>query len=96
MQILKVYPPRRREKYGNRFLMSLKLPAGRGIYHKSSRSPWNKSVEKRVTNLEYEYRQIRTRMNSTGEEGAKKIMGTFEFFHALDEVLGSRHGVNLL
>lgn len=58
-----------------------------------------KSVEqlkKRVTNLEYEYRQIRTRMNSTGEEGAKKIMGTFEFFHALDEVLGSRHGVNLL
>ena len=41
MQILKVYPPRRREKYGNRFLMSLKLPAGRGIYHKSSRSPWN-------------------------------------------------------
>ena len=51
-------------------------------------------LEKRVTNLEYEYRQIRTRMNSTGEEGAKKIMGTFEFFHALDEVLGSRHGVN--
>ena len=41
MQKLKVYPPRRREKYGNRFLMSLKLPAGRRIYHKSSRSPWN-------------------------------------------------------
>ena len=33
--------PRRREKYGNRFLMSLKLPAGGRIYHKSSRSPWN-------------------------------------------------------
>ena len=49
-----------------------------------------KSVEqlkKRVTNLEDEYRQIRTRMNSIGEEGAKKIMGTFEFFDALDEVL---------
>ena len=41
MQKLKVHPPRRREKYGNRFLMSLKLPAGRRIYHKSSRSPWN-------------------------------------------------------
>ena len=41
MQKFKVHPPRRREKYGNRFLMSLKLPAGRGIYHKSSRSPWN-------------------------------------------------------
>ena len=56
-----------------------------------------KSVEqlkKRVTNLEYVYRQIRTRMNSTGEERAKKIMGTFKFFHALDEVLGSRNGVN--
>ena len=51
-------------------------------------------LKKRVTNLEYEYRQIKTRMNSTGEEGDKKIMGTFEFFHALDEVLGSRHGVN--
>ena len=49
---------------------------------------------KRVTNLEYEYRQIRTRMNSTEEGGAKKIMGTFKFFHAQDEVLGSRHGVN--
>ena len=44
--------------------------------------------------MEYEYRQIRTRMNSTGEEGAKKIKGTLEFFHALDKVLGSRHGVN--
>ena len=33
--------PRRREKYGNRFLMSLKLPAGGRIYHKSSRRPWN-------------------------------------------------------
>ena len=44
-------------------------------------------LRKRVTNLEYEYRQIRTRMNSTGEEGAKKIMGTFEFFHALDKSL---------
>ena len=41
MQKLKVHPSRRREKYGNRFLMSLKLPAGRRIYHKSSRSPWN-------------------------------------------------------
>ena len=26
-------------------------------------------------------------MNSTGQEGAKKIMGTFEFFHALDKSL---------
>ncbi|CAH3187914.1 unnamed protein product [Porites lobata] len=40
-----------------------------------------------ITNLEYEYRQIRTRMDSTGEEGAKKIMGTFEFFHSLDKSL---------
>ena len=42
-----------------------------------------KSVEqlkKLVTNLEYEYRQIRTRMNSTREEGAKKIMGPSNFF----------------
>ena len=37
--------------------------------------------------MEYEYRQIRTRMDSTGEEGAKKIMGTFEFFHSLDKSL---------
>ena len=41
VQKLKVHPPCRREKYGNRFLMSLKLPAGGRIYHKSSRSPWN-------------------------------------------------------
>ena len=43
-------------------------------------------LRKRVTNLEYKYRQIRTRMNSTGEEGAKKIMGT-KFFHALAKSL---------
>ena len=51
-------------------------------------------LKNRVTNVEDEYPQIRTRMNITGEDGAKKIMGIFEFFHALDEVLGSRHGVN--
>ena len=44
-------------------------------------------LRKWVTNLEYEYRQIRTRMDSTGEEGTKKIMGTFEFFHSLDKSL---------
>ena len=51
-------------------------------------------LKKRIQNLEYEYRQKRARMCTTGEEGAKKIKGEFTFFDEMDDVLGCREGSN--
>ena len=51
-------------------------------------------IKKRINNLEYEYRQIRTKMASTGEEGAMKLKANLAFFDDLDQVLGCRDAVN--
>lgn len=51
-------------------------------------------LKKRVSNLKYDYRQIRAGMASTGEEGANKLKRDFPFFDAMDGVLGSRDAAN--
>lgn len=51
-------------------------------------------LKKRIKNLEYEYRQVRTRMASTGEEGAKKLQSNYAFYEELDDILGTRDAIN--
>lgn len=51
-------------------------------------------IKKRISNLEYEYRQIRTKMTQTGQEGAKKLQANFPFYDDLDNVLGCRDAAN--
>ena len=51
-------------------------------------------VKKRIKNLEYEYRQVRTKMASTGEEGEKKLQAGCSYYGELDEILGTRDAVN--
>jgi len=47
-------------------------------------------LKKRIKNLEYEYRQVRTKMASTGEEGAKKLQSNCAFYEELEDILGMR------
>lgn len=51
-------------------------------------------LKKRIKNLEYEYRQVRTKMASTGEEGAKKLQSNCAFHEELDDILGTRDAIN--
>ena len=51
-------------------------------------------LKKRIKNLEYQYRQVRTRMASTGEEGAKKLQSNCAFYEELDDILGTRDAIN--
>lgn len=51
-------------------------------------------VKKRFKNLEYEYRQVRTKMASTGEEGAKKLQAGCSYYSELDEILETQDAVN--
>ena len=51
-------------------------------------------LKKRIKNLEYEYRQVRTRMASNGEEGAKKLQSNCAFYEELDDILGTRDAIN--
>ena len=49
---------------------------------------------KEKKNLEYEYRCVRTKMASTGEEGAKKLQSNCAFYEELDDILGTRDAIN--
>ena len=51
-------------------------------------------LKKRIKNLEYEYRQVRTKMASTGEEGAKKLQSNCAFYEELDDILRMRDAIN--
>ena len=51
-------------------------------------------VKKRIKNPEYEYRQVRTKMASTVEEGAKKLQSNCSFYDELDEILATRDAIN--
>ena len=51
-------------------------------------------LKKRIKNLEYEYLQVRTKMASTGEEGAKKLESNCAFYEELDDIQGTRDAVN--
>ena len=51
-------------------------------------------LKKRIKNLEYEYRQVRTKMASTGEEGAKKLQSSCAFYEEVDDILGTRDAMN--
>ena len=47
-------------------------------------------IKKWISNLEIEYKKIKTKMAKTGEEGAKRLQEECVFFVALDEVMGTR------
>ena len=50
-------------------------------------------VKKRIQNLEYEYKLLTQRSQSTGEAGFKKIKEGFPYFDFLDDVMGHRDSV---
>ena len=51
-------------------------------------------VKKRIQNLEYEYKLLKQRSQSTGEAGFKKIKEGFPYFDFLDDVMGHRDSVD--
>ena len=51
-------------------------------------------IKKWISNLEIEYKKIKTKMAKTGEEGAKRLQEEYVFFVALDEVMGTRDANN--
>ena len=51
-------------------------------------------VKKRIQNLEYEYKNLKQRSQSTGEPGFKKIKKGFPYFDFLDDVMGHRDSVD--
>ena len=51
-------------------------------------------LKKRIKNLEYEYRQVRTKMASTGVEGAKNLQSNCTFYEELDNILGTQDAIN--
>ena len=51
-------------------------------------------VKKRIQNLEYEYKLLKQRSQSTGEAGLKKIKEGFPYFDFLDDVMGHRDSVD--
>lgn len=51
-------------------------------------------VKKRLQNLEYEFKQLKLRARTTGEEGLLKIKNNFPYYDMLDEVMGYRDSVN--
>ena len=51
-------------------------------------------VKKRMQNLEYEYKLLKQRSQSTGEAGFKKIKEGFPYFDFLDDVMGHRDSVD--
>ena len=51
-------------------------------------------VKKRQQNLEYEYKLLKQRSQSTGEAGFKKIKEGFPYFNFFDDVMGHRDSVD--
>ena len=51
-------------------------------------------LKKRIKNLEYEYRQVQTKMASTGVEGAKNLQSNCTFYEELDNILGTQDAIN--
>lgn len=51
-------------------------------------------VKKRQQNLEYEYKLLKQRSQSTGEAGFKKIKEGFPYFDFFDNVMGHRNSVD--
>lgn len=51
-------------------------------------------VKKRQQNLEYEYKLLKQRSQSTGEAGFKKIKEGFPYFDFFDDVMGHRDSVD--
>ena len=51
-------------------------------------------VKKRIQNLEYEYKLLKQRSQSTGEAGFKKIKQGFPYFDFFDDVMGHRDSVD--
>lgn len=51
-------------------------------------------VKKRQKNLEYEFKQLKQRIRSTGEAGIKSIKDGFPYFDLFDEVMGHRDSVD--
>ena len=52
-------------------------------------------IKSRVKNLEYEFKQVKMRMNQTGEEGAEKIKKDCSYYEELNSFLGNRDAINL-
>ena len=51
-------------------------------------------IKSRVKNLEYEFKQVKMRMNQTGEEGAEKIKKDCSYYEELNSFLGNRDAIN--
>ena len=51
-------------------------------------------IKSRVKNLEYEFKQVKMRMNQTGEEGAEKIKKDCSYYEELNSFLGNCDAIN--
>lgn len=51
-------------------------------------------VKKRLQNVEYEFKNLKIRVQRTGEEGFKKIKQGFPYYDYLDTIIGQRDNVD--
>ena len=51
-------------------------------------------IKNKVKNLEYEFKQVKMRMNQTGKEGAEKIKKDCSYYEELNSFLGNRDAIN--